>query len=48
MTSLVDRYVYTALRRVPEHQPADIDRELRALRFRKRIRVVSGRPGSGS
>jgi hypothetical protein len=30
MTSLVDRYVYTALRRVPEGQRADIDRELRA------------------
>jgi hypothetical protein len=30
MTSLVDRYVYTALRRVPEKQRADIDRELRA------------------
>ena len=30
MTSLIDRYVYTALRRVPEQQRADIDRELRA------------------
>ncbi|WP_030436940.1 permease prefix domain 1-containing protein, partial [Actinoplanes subtropicus] len=30
MTSLVDRYVHTALRRVPEQQRADIDRELRA------------------
>jgi hypothetical protein len=30
MTSLVDRYVFTALRRVPEKQRADIDRELRA------------------
>ncbi|MFC3741283.1 permease prefix domain 1-containing protein [Paractinoplanes deccanensis] len=30
MTSLVDRYVYTALRRIPEQQRADIDRELRA------------------
>jgi hypothetical protein len=30
MTDLVDRYVYTALRRVPEQQRADIDRELRA------------------
>jgi hypothetical protein len=30
MTSLIDRYVYTALRRVPERQRADIDRELRA------------------
>jgi len=29
MTSLVDRYVFTALRRVPEQQRADIDRELR-------------------
>ncbi|MBM2623677.1 hypothetical protein JIG36_50135 [Actinoplanes sp. LDG1-06] len=29
-TSLVDRYVFTALRRVPEQQRADIDRELRA------------------
>jgi hypothetical protein len=30
MTSLVDRYVYTALRRVPQQQRSDIDRELRA------------------
>jgi uncharacterized membrane protein len=30
MTSLIDRYVFTALRRVPEQQRADIDRELRA------------------
>jgi hypothetical protein len=30
MTSLIDRYVLTALRRVPERQRADIDRELRA------------------
>ncbi|GAA0577766.1 hypothetical protein GCM10010172_73230 [Paractinoplanes ferrugineus] len=30
MTSLIDRYVYTALRRVPEQQRGDIDRELRA------------------
>ena len=30
MTDLIDRYVYTALRRVPEQQRADIDRELRA------------------
>nr|WP_296075990.1 permease prefix domain 1-containing protein [uncultured Actinoplanes sp.] len=30
MSSLVDRYVWTALRRVPEQQRADIDRELRA------------------
>ena len=30
MTDLVDRYVYTALRRVPERQRGDIDRELRA------------------
>jgi hypothetical protein len=30
MTSLVDRYVRTALRRVPEQQRTDIDRELRA------------------
>lgn len=28
--SLVDRYVFTALRRVPEQQRSDIDRELRA------------------
>ncbi|MBL7262250.1 permease prefix domain 1-containing protein [Paractinoplanes lichenicola] len=28
--NLVDRYVFTALRRVPEQQRADIDRELRA------------------
>jgi hypothetical protein len=30
MISLVDRYVYTALRRVPESLRAEIDRELRA------------------
>jgi hypothetical protein len=30
VTGLIDRYVYTALRRVPEKQRADIDRELRA------------------
>jgi hypothetical protein len=30
MTPLIDRYVLTALRRVPEKQRADIDRELRA------------------
>jgi hypothetical protein len=30
MTTLIDRYVYTALRRVPEQQRGDIDRELRA------------------
>jgi hypothetical protein len=30
MTTLVDRYVFTALRRVPEQQRSDIDRELRA------------------
>jgi hypothetical protein len=30
MTDLVDRYVYTALRRVPEQLRGDIDRELRA------------------
>jgi hypothetical protein len=30
MTSLIDRYVYTALRRIPEQQRGDIDRELRA------------------
>lgn len=30
MTSLVDRYVFTAVRRVPESQRAEIDRELRA------------------
>jgi len=29
MTSLVDRYVFTALRRIPQQQRADIDRELR-------------------
>jgi HAAS domain-containing protein len=29
MTTLVDRYVYTTLRRVPEKQREDIDRELR-------------------
>ncbi|WP_033340583.1 permease prefix domain 1-containing protein [Catenuloplanes japonicus] len=30
MTTLIDRYVTTALRRIPEGQRADIDRELRA------------------
>jgi hypothetical protein len=30
MTSLVDRYVFTAVRRVPEGQRSEIDRELRA------------------
>jgi hypothetical protein len=30
MISLIDRYVFTALRRVPQAQRADIDRELRA------------------
>lgn len=30
MTGLIDRYVLTALRRVPEQQRTDIDRELRA------------------
>jgi len=30
MTSLVDRYVFTAVRRVPEGQRAEIDRELRS------------------
>ncbi len=30
MNDLVDRYVFTALRRIPEQQRADIDRELRA------------------
>jgi hypothetical protein len=30
MTGLIDRYVFTALRRIPEKQRADIDRELRA------------------
>jgi uncharacterized membrane protein len=30
MTSLIDRYVFTALRRVPEQQRGDIDLELRA------------------
>ncbi|WP_436521590.1 permease prefix domain 1-containing protein [Actinoplanes sp. HUAS TT8] len=30
MANIVDRYVFTALRRIPEQQRADIDRELRA------------------
>ncbi|WP_045743698.1 permease prefix domain 1-containing protein [Actinoplanes rectilineatus] len=30
MTTLIDRYVYTVLRRVPEQQRTDIERELRA------------------
>ncbi|MFG1606831.1 permease prefix domain 1-containing protein [Actinoplanes sp. NPDC049265] len=30
MTTLIDRYIFTVLRRVPERQRPDIDRELRA------------------
>ncbi|MEU8812957.1 permease prefix domain 1-containing protein [Actinoplanes sp. NPDC048796] len=45
MTSLVDRYVYTALRRIPEQQRADIDRELRAsIDDAVDARVESGEP----
>ncbi|WP_306214136.1 permease prefix domain 1-containing protein [Actinoplanes sp. RD1] len=44
MTSLIDRYVFTALRRVPEQQRADIDRELRA----SIADAVDARVGSGT
>jgi len=45
MTDLVDRYVYTALRRVPEQQRADIDRELRAsIEDAVDARVEAGEP----
>ncbi|SNY75072.1 permease prefix domain 1-containing protein [Paractinoplanes atraurantiacus] len=45
MTSLVDRYVFTALRRIPEQQRADIDRELRAsIDDAVDARVDSGEP----
>lgn len=45
MTSLVDRYVFTALRRVPEKQRADIDRELRAsIEDAVDARVDAGEP----
>ena len=45
MTSLVDRYVYTALRRVPQQQRSDIDRELRAsIHDAVDARVQSGEP----
>ncbi|MEV4348676.1 permease prefix domain 1-containing protein [Actinoplanes sp. NPDC049596] len=45
MTSLVDRYVYTALRRIPEQQRSDIDRELRAsIDDAVDARVESGEP----
>lgn len=45
MTSLVDRYVTTALRRVPDGQRADIDRELRAsIEDAVDARMRSGEP----
>src|SRR5690349_18471248 len=44
-TDLVDRYVLTALRRIPESQRADIDRELRAsIADAVDARVDSGEP----
>ncbi|HEY0000823.1 MAG TPA: permease prefix domain 1-containing protein [Actinoplanes sp.] len=45
MTTLIDRYVFTALRRVPEKQRADIDRELRAaIDDAVEARVAGGEP----
>jgi hypothetical protein len=45
MTSLIDRYVFTALRRVPEQQRSDIDRELRAsIEDAVDARVDGGKP----
>lgn len=45
MTSLIDRYVFTALRRVPDKQRADIDRELRAsIDDAVDARVAAGEP----
>jgi hypothetical protein len=45
MTSLIDRYVYTALRRVPEQHRGDIDRELRAsIEDAVDARVDAGEP----
>ena len=44
-TTLVDRYVYTALRRIPEQQRADIDRELRAsIEDAVEARIEAGEP----
>lgn len=49
MTSLVDRYVHTALRRVPDAQRADIDRELRAsIADAVDARVESGEPADAA
>lgn len=45
MTSLIDRYVYTVLRRVPERQRTDIDRELRtSIEDAVEARVENGEP----
>jgi hypothetical protein len=45
VNSLIDRYVFTALRRVPEQQRADIDRELRAsIDDAVEARVDNGEP----
>lgn len=45
MSTLIDRYVVTALRRVPESQRADIDRELRAsIDDAVDARIDSGEP----
>ena len=44
-TNLIDRYVLTALRRVPERQRTDIDRELRAsIEDAVEARVDAGEP----
>ncbi|WP_229076777.1 permease prefix domain 1-containing protein [Actinoplanes sp. DH11] len=45
MTTLIDRYVYTVLRRVPEQQRTDIDRELRtSIEDAVEARVSGGAP----
>jgi hypothetical protein len=45
MTTLIDRYVFAALRRVPDKQRADIDRELRAaIDDAVDARLASGEP----
>ncbi|MFI5845814.1 permease prefix domain 1-containing protein [Catenuloplanes sp. NPDC051500] len=45
MTTLIDRYVTTALRRLPEGQRADIDRELRAsIEDAVEARIDAGAP----
>ncbi|WP_433830462.1 permease prefix domain 1-containing protein [Actinoplanes sp. CA-015351] len=45
MTTLIDRYVYTVLRRIPEQQRTDIDRELRtSIEDAVEARVAGGSP----